>query len=111
MVGPSSASPRPPLGRAGLTPSLPKQREQKAVKQELKRRRVEEDIRKGDEFVGRGAGDIKSGNIEPFAYVPLNRTYMNRRNTRQALHRFEVIQGRSLKGEKAKAVYKAPKSK
>ncbi|CCW71649.1 unnamed protein product [Phytomonas sp. Hart1] len=62
---------------------------------------MKEDIRKGEEFVGSGAGDIKSGNIESFAYVPLNRTYINLHIGRQTLHRFKVIQSKFFESEKA----------
>lgn len=86
-------------------------RDQKAERRELKRQRVEEDIRKGDEFKGTGDGDIRRGNLDPFAYVPLNRRYMNRRNARDALHRFEVVHHKPLKGEKARAVSKSIKRK
>eukprot|EP00796_Vickermania_ingenoplastis_P008419 gene8419-5899_t len=86
------------------TNQIQKLRSQKEDIQALKRQRVEEDIRKGEEFVGSGVGDVKRGNIEPYAYVPLNRRYMNRRNARQALHRFEVVTHKQLKGEKAKSV-------
>ncbi|EPY30587.1 ribosomal rRNA-processing protein 12 [Strigomonas culicis] len=76
----------------------------KAERREEKRVRVEEDVRKGEEFKGTGAGDIRKGNIEPYAYVPLNRRYMNRRNARQAVHRFQIVSHKQLKGEKAKAL-------
>lgn len=76
----------------------------KAERREEKRVRVEEDIRKGEEFKGTGAGDIRKGNIEPYAYVPLNRRYMNRRHARQAVHRFQIVSHKQLKGEKAKAL-------
>jgi ribosomal RNA-processing protein 12 len=82
-------------------------RDQKAANRELKRQRVEEDIRKGEEFRGTGDGDVKRGNLEPFAYVPLNRRYMNRRNARYALHRFEVVASKHLKGNKAKLAKEA----
>ncbi|KAG5469886.1 hypothetical protein CUR178_02028 [Leishmania enriettii] len=82
-------------------------RDQKAAKREMKRHRVEEDIHKGDEFLGTGDGDVKRGNIDPFAYVPLNRRYMNRRNTRHAVHRFEAVANKHLKGNKAKAAKEA----
>lgn len=75
---------------------------QKEEKQALKKLRVEQDIKKGEEFAGTGLGDVKRGNVEPYAYVPLNRQFMNRRNARQSLHRFQVIDHKQLKGEKAK---------
>lgn len=81
-----------------------KLRSQKEDRRALKRQRVEEDIKKGEEFVGSGVGDVKRGSIDPYAYVPLNRRFMNRRHSRQALHRFEVVTHKPLKGEKAKAV-------
>lgn len=86
------------------TQQVQKLRSQKEEQQALKRMRVEEDIKKGEEFIGAGLGDVKRGNIDPYAYVPLNRRYMNRRNARHSLHRFEVITHKQLKGEKAKAV-------
>lgn len=92
-------------GRGTVGPSalqVARQRDQKVVNREAKRLRVEEDIRKGDEFRGTGDGDVKRGAMEPFAYVPLNRRYMNRRHTRHAVHRFEVVAHKHLKGEKAK---------
>ncbi|GET92009.1 hypothetical protein, conserved [Leishmania tarentolae] len=94
-------------GRGAVGPSalqVSRLRDQKAVKREIKRQRVEEDIRKGDEFRGAGDGDVKRGSLDPFAYVPLNRRYMNRRNARDAVHRFEVVANKHLKGDKAKAV-------
>lgn len=88
---------------------IQKLRSQKEEQQVLKRMRVEEDIRKGEEFIGAGLGDVKRGNVDPFAYVPLNRRYMNRRNARHSLHRFEVISHKQLKGEKAKAIERLEK--
>ncbi|KAG5469537.1 hypothetical protein LSCM1_02760 [Leishmania martiniquensis] len=82
-------------------------RDQKAAKREMKRQRVEEDIHKGDEFCGTGDGDVKRGSLDPFAYVPLNRRYMNRRNARHAVHRFEAVANKHLKGNKAKAAREA----
>ncbi|CAC9533849.1 conserved hypothetical protein [Leishmania infantum JPCM5] len=91
-------------GSVGLSAlQVSRLRDQKAVKREMKRQRVEEDIRKGDEFRGAGDGDVKRGNLDPFAYVPLNRRYMNRRNARDAVHRFEAVTNKHLKGNKAKA--------
>ncbi|CAJ1033834.1 NUC173 domain containing protein, putative [Leishmania lindenbergi] len=93
-------------GRGSVGPSalqVARLRDQKAAKREIKRQRVEEDIRKGDEFRGTGDGDVKRGNIDPFAYVPLNRRYMNRRNARHAVHRFKAVTNKHLKGHKAKA--------
>lgn len=81
---------------------IQKLRTQKEEQQALKKVRVEEDIRKGEEFIGTGLGDVKRGNIDPYAYVPLNRKYMNRRNARHSLYRFEVVSHKQLKGEKAK---------
>ncbi|KPI89852.1 hypothetical protein ABL78_1021 [Leptomonas seymouri] len=97
-------------GRGAVGPSalqVSRLRDQKAANRELKRQRVEEDIRKGDEFRGAGEGDVKRGNLEPFAYVPLNRRYMNRRNARHAVHRFEVVANKHLKGNKAKLAKEA----
>lgn len=97
-------------GRGVVGPSalqVSRLRDQKAANRELKRLRVEEDIRKGDEFRGTGDGDVKRGNLEPFAYVPLNRRYMNRRNARHAVHRFEVVANKHLKGNKAKLAKEA----
>lgn len=97
-------------GRGVVGPSalqVSRLRDQKAANRELKRQRVEEDIRKGDEFRGSGVGDVKRGNVEPFAYVPLNRRYMNRRNARHAVHRFEAVANRHLKGNKAKVANEA----
>ncbi|KPA81047.1 hypothetical protein ABB37_04414 [Leptomonas pyrrhocoris] len=97
-------------GRGAVGPSalqVSRLRDQKAANRELKRQRVEEDIRKGDEFRGTGDGDVKRGNVEPFAYVPLNRRYMNRRNTRHAVHRFEAVANKHLKGNKAKLAKEA----
>ncbi|EAN79222.1 hypothetical protein, conserved [Trypanosoma brucei brucei TREU927] len=78
-------------------------REQKQEKRELKRARVEADIIRGDEFKGTGEGDVRRGGLAPYAYVPLNRQYMNRRHQREAIQRLEVVAQRSnLKGNKAK---------
>lgn len=81
---------------------LQKLRTDKEDKRATRRLRVEEDIRKGEEFKGAGIGDVKRGNVDPYAYIPLNRRYMNRRHARQSLHRFEVVSHTQLKGEKAK---------
>ncbi|KAH9593153.1 putative domain NUC173 [Trypanosoma melophagium] len=81
---------------------IAKLRDQKREKRELKRARVEEDIRKGEEFKGRGQGDVKRGNMAPFAYVPLNRQYMNKRHQREAVQRLEAVVHEHLKGNKAK---------
>ncbi|KAK7201340.1 NUC173 domain containing protein [Novymonas esmeraldas] len=97
-------------GRGVVGPSalqVARLRDQKAVSREVKRQRVEEDIRKGDEFRGTGDGDVKRGNLDPFAYVPLNRRYMNRRHLRHAVHRFEAVASKHLKGNKAKAAKEA----
>ncbi|EPY24775.1 ribosomal rRNA-processing protein 12 [Angomonas deanei] len=83
---------------------ITKMRDAKEEKRAFKRMRMEEDIKKGEEFQGTGGGDIRRGNIEPYAYVPLNRRYMNKRHARQALQRFETIAKRNVKGEKAKAL-------
>ncbi|KAG5495228.1 hypothetical protein JKF63_02283 [Porcisia hertigi] len=93
------------VGRSALQVS--RLRDQNAMKREMKRQRVEEDIRKGDEFLGTGDGDVKRGNLDPFAYVPLNRRYMNRRNAHHAVHRFQVVANKHLKGNKAKAANEA----
>nr|CCC94842.1 unnamed protein product [Trypanosoma congolense IL3000] len=78
-------------------------REQKQEKRELKRARVEADILRGDEFKGSGAGDVRRGGLAPYAYVPLNRQYMNRRHQREAIQRLEIVaRSRHLKGNKAK---------
>ncbi|KEG14114.1 ribosomal rRNA-processing protein 12 [Trypanosoma grayi] len=82
-------------------------RDQKREKRELKRARVEEDIRKGEEFVGTGQGDVRRGNVAPYAYVPLNRQYMNKRHQREAMQRLEVVTHNHLKGNKAKLMSSA----
>ncbi|ORC91599.1 ribosomal rRNA-processing protein 12 [Trypanosoma theileri] len=81
---------------------IAKLRDQMREKRELKRARVEEDIRKGDEFKGTGQGDVKRGNMAPFAYVPLNRQFMNKRHQREAVQRLEAVVHEHLKGNKAK---------
>jgi ribosomal RNA-processing protein 12 len=68
----------------------------------LKRNRGEEDIKKGTEFASKtGLGDVKKGNVEPFAYVPLSRAMLNKRNTAQRVNRFKAVDYRGLKGRKA----------
>jgi ribosomal RNA-processing protein 12 len=83
-----------------------KLRDQKQQRKELARERVQEDIRRGDEFSsGKGQGDVKRGKLDPFAYVPLNRRFMNKRHSRQAVQRFEAVSTKTFKGNKAKMVY------
>lgn len=83
-----------------------KLRDQKQHRKDLARERVQEDIRLGDEFSsGKGQGDVKRGKLDPFAYVPLNRRFMNKRHSRQAVQRFEAVSTKTFKGNKAKMVY------
>ncbi len=70
---------------------------------EAKRQRLEQDIKKGEEYTtGRGEGDVKRGKIDPFAYVPLNRRFINRRHRRQAVQRFDAVNYKVLKGNKSR---------
>ncbi|RNF11101.1 ribosomal rRNA-processing protein 12 [Trypanosoma rangeli] len=88
---------------------IEKLRDQKLEKRELKRMRVEEDIRKGEEFKGTGEGDVRRGNVAPYAYIPLNRQYMNKRHQREALQRLMTVAHPHVKGNKAKLASRAKK--
>ena len=79
--------------------------EKREAAREEKRARFERDIRKGEEFEGRkGAlGDVKKGTVDPYAYVPLDRRFMNKRHRKHAVGRFKaVITKGNLKGGKAR---------
>lgn len=90
--------------RSGPSAVTLKLRDQKNAKRQMTREMVEADIRKGDEYAtGRGGGDVKRGSVDPFAYVPLNRRFMNKRHRRQAVQRFEAVNNKTLKGNKAKS--------
>ena len=71
-----------------------------------KKRRVESDIKTGEQFASKGThgGDVKKGTQDPFAYVPLNRRFLNKRNRAVAKFRFKAVAAPTLKGDKAKAV-------
>ncbi|RNF17952.1 ribosomal rRNA-processing protein 12 [Trypanosoma conorhini] len=88
---------------------IEKLRDQKLERRELKRMRVEEDIRKGEEFKGTGEGDVRRGNLAPYAYIPLNRQYMNKRHQREALQRLMTVAHPHVKGNKAKLASRAKK--
>jgi len=68
-----------------------------------KRVRPHADVRGGAQFKGSGAtgGDIKKGGMEPFAYVPLNARFLNKRHVKKSTTRMKVG-GTALKGGKAK---------
>eukprot|EP00758_Cryptobia_borreli_P002057 Tbor_TRINITY_DN2749_c0_g1::TRINITY_DN2749_c0_g1_i1::g.15213::m.15213/K14794/RRP12; ribosomal RNA-processing protein 12 len=69
-----------------------------------KKARFEKDIRKGDEFKARGnaLGDVKKGGVDPYAYVPLDRRFMNKRHRQHAVKRLEsVLHKGNSKGFKA----------
>eukprot|EP00743_Colponemidia_sp_Colp-15_P014591 GILK01017326.1.p1 GENE.GILK01017326.1~~GILK01017326.1.p1 ORF type:complete len:590 (-),score=73.68 GILK01017326.1:5-1774(-) len=88
---------------APATVSKAFQRKREEAREE-KRLRFEKDIRKGEEFEGRkGAlGDVKKGTVDPYAYVPLDRRFMNKRHRQHAVGRFKaVLQKGNLKGGKA----------
>lgn len=74
-------------------------------KREAKRARFEQDIKKGEEYQGKnntGLGDVKSGGIDPYAYVPLDRRFMNKRHRVHGVRRFESVAHKgNLKGGKA----------
>lgn len=96
--------------RVGLGANqIEKLRDQKLAKRELKRMRVEEDISKGEEFKGAGEGDVQRGNMAPYAYVPLNRRYMNRRHQREAVQRLMTVAHSHLRGSKAKLANRGSK--
>ncbi len=65
---------------------------------------MESDIKTGAEFASKSAlgGDVRKGAAEPFAYVPLNRRFLNKRNRAVAKFRFKAVATVSKKGEKAK---------
>ncbi|KAF8283912.1 putative NUC173 domain containing protein [Trypanosoma cruzi] len=86
---------------------IEKLRDQQREKRELKRMRVEEDIRKGEEFKGKGDGDVRRGNMAPYAYIPLNRQYMNKRHQREAMQRLMTVAHPHMKGNKAKLARRA----
>mmetsp|Transcript_32710 Transcript_32710/g.37886 ORF Transcript_32710/g.37886 Transcript_32710/m.37886 type:complete len:1233 (-) Transcript_32710:131-3829(-) len=96
--GATSASQRNAGAPSSVTMKL---RDQKQAKKEMNKTRVLEDIRLGDEYRGKGSGDVKRGSTDPFAYVPLNRRFMNKRHRRQAVQRFEAVGTTALKGNKA----------
>jgi ribosomal RNA-processing protein 12 len=101
------------LGSSGGPGSL-KLHDEKRGMREAKRQRLENDIKKGEEYAtGRGEGDVKRGKIDPFAYVPLNRRFINRRHRRQAVQRFDAVNYKVLKGKKSRfgAKVKANKQK
>lgn len=74
-------------------------------KRDIKRSRFEDDIKKGEEYEGKnnsGLGDVKRGGIDPYAYVPLDRRFMNKRHRVHGVRRFEsVVNKGNLKGGKA----------
>eukprot|EP00658_Telonema_sp_P-2_P081207 TRINITY_DN8270_c0_g1_i3.p1 TRINITY_DN8270_c0_g1~~TRINITY_DN8270_c0_g1_i3.p1 ORF type:complete len:1124 (-),score=391.12 TRINITY_DN8270_c0_g1_i3:77-3448(-) len=74
-------------------------------KRDIKRSRFEDDIKKGEEYEGNnnsGLGDVKRGGIDPYAYVPLDRRFMNKRHRVHGVRRFEsVVNKGNLKGGKA----------
>lgn len=106
VEGDASAGARPGARPGAPSSHTVKLRDQKQQRKELARERVQEDIRLGDEFSsGKGQGDVKRGSLDPFAYVPLNRRFMNKRHSRQAVQRFEAVSTKTFKGNKAKMVY------
>jgi ribosomal RNA-processing protein 12 len=79
-------------------------RERHAEARDRKRQRFEESgVKTGDEFQStRALGDVKKGNVDPFAYVPLHPKYLNRRHAKERTERLRVLTGnRGLRGEKA----------
>lgn len=93
-------------GNKGITAAqLQRLRNEKAEAREEKRKRMEQDIKTGEEFqTDRGFGDVKRGAVDPFAYVPLNRKFLNKRNMRFADTRLDAVTSKSFKGEKARRI-------
>jgi ribosomal RNA-processing protein 12 len=92
-------------GEDGAKPTAAtvRDRERILAVRERKRRRLEDDIKTGEEFASvHGSGDIKRGNVDPFAYVPLNRAMLNKRNANLRLKRYEAVSTKNKKGGKAR---------
>ena len=67
-----------------------------------RRSRVESDVRTGSQYRAKSGGDIKKGAIDPYAYVPLNAKYLNKRHRMKAISRVDSVNESVPKGNKAK---------
>ncbi|KAJ9443739.1 Ribosomal RNA-processing protein 12 [Diplonema papillatum] len=68
-----------------------------------KRRRVDTDVRAGAHFKAKGSsGDVKKGAVEPFAYVPLNAKFLNKRHRMKSIARVGAVAETAPRGNKAK---------
>eukprot|EP01061_Rhynchopus_euleeides_P026217 TRINITY_DN42919_c0_g1_i1.p1 TRINITY_DN42919_c0_g1~~TRINITY_DN42919_c0_g1_i1.p1 ORF type:complete len:1164 (+),score=609.58 TRINITY_DN42919_c0_g1_i1:94-3585(+) len=69
---------------------------------ESKRARVESDVRTGSQFRAQTGsfGDVKKGAVDPFAYVPLNAKYLNKRHRMKAISRVGAVNETAKKGRK-----------
>eukprot|EP01059_Diplonema_ambulator_P028020 TRINITY_DN46728_c0_g1_i1.p1 TRINITY_DN46728_c0_g1~~TRINITY_DN46728_c0_g1_i1.p1 ORF type:complete len:1168 (+),score=532.00 TRINITY_DN46728_c0_g1_i1:49-3504(+) len=68
-----------------------------------KRQRVEKDVKTGAQFRARTGGDVKKGGMDPFAYVPLNAKYLNKRHRMKAISRVAAVDETAQKGAKARS--------
>ena len=65
-----------------------------------KRQRVEADVRTGSQFRAKTGsyGDVKKGAVDPYAYVPLNAKYLNKRHRMKSISRMGAVDETAKKG-------------
>eukprot|EP01064_Diplonema_japonicum_P026965 TRINITY_DN3862_c0_g1_i1.p1 TRINITY_DN3862_c0_g1~~TRINITY_DN3862_c0_g1_i1.p1 ORF type:complete len:1182 (+),score=408.10 TRINITY_DN3862_c0_g1_i1:67-3546(+) len=68
-----------------------------------KRQRVEKDVRTGSQYRAKSGGDVKKGGTDPFAYVPLNAKYLNKRHRMKSISRVAIVDETAKKGAKARS--------
>eukprot|EP01065_Artemidia_motanka_P014988 TRINITY_DN1884_c0_g1_i1.p1 TRINITY_DN1884_c0_g1~~TRINITY_DN1884_c0_g1_i1.p1 ORF type:complete len:1216 (+),score=454.50 TRINITY_DN1884_c0_g1_i1:90-3737(+) len=74
------------------------------VDKTAKRSRHDMDIRSGKQFQGSGVtgGDVKKGGLDPYAFVPLNARFLNKRYIKHSSKRISTVDHKVLRGSKAK---------